>query len=110
MNAVKISFDEVTTIDLDFTNLDVDILLALDSHEDVEVTYLDDLAIFHSGFDLNFLATTMVMQGGVNDTVYGNAVIIGVADNDEATALNQGQIDAVLSLVADAKESISMMV
>lgn len=110
MNAVKISLGEATPIDLDFTNLDVDILLALGFNEDINVTYMDDLAIFHSGFDLNFLATTMVMQGGVNDTVYGNAVVIGVADNDEVIALNQGQIDAVMSLVADAKESIAMMV
>lgn len=109
MNAVKISFDEATAINLDSDSLGVKILLALHFSDDINVTYMDDLAIFHSGFDLNFLATTMVMQGGVNDTVYGNAVIIGVADNDEATALNQGQIDAVMSLVADAKESIAMM-
>lgn len=43
------------------------------------------------GFDLNVLAT-MVMQGGVSDT-----------------AINQGQVDNVMSLVADAKESIAMM-
>ena len=105
MNAVKISFDEATAIRLDSDSLGVNILLALHFSDDINVTYMDDLAIFHSGLNINLLATTIVMQAGINEIIYGNAIVLGV-DNDIVTPLNEGQIEAVLSLAKDAKESI----
>ena len=104
MNAVKISFDEATAIRLDSDSLGVNILLALHFSDDINVTYMDDLAIFHSGLNINLLATTIVMQAGINEIIYGNAIVLGV-DNDIVTPLNEGQIEAVLSLAKDAKES-----
>ena len=106
MNAVKISFDEATAINLDSDSLGVKILLALHFSEDINVTYMDDLAIFHSGLNINLLATTMVMKAGINEVIYGDAIVLGV-DNGIVTPLNEGQIEAVLSLAKDAKESIS---
>lgn len=108
MNAVKISLGEATAIKVDFDNLDNEVLNVLDSNEKFEHVYMDDLVIIFSGFDMNFLLSTMLMQAGINEVAYGNAIVLGV-DNDIVTPLNEGQIDAVLSLVKDAKESISMM-
>ena len=105
MNAVKISFDEATAINLDSDSLGVNILLALHFSDDINVTYMDDLAIFHSGLNINLLATTMVMKAGINEVIYGNAIVLGFG-NDTVTPLNEGQIEAVLSLAKDAKESI----
>lgn len=105
MNAVKISFDEATAINLDSDSLGVNILLALHFSDDINVTYMDDLAIFHSGLNINLLATTMVMQAGINEVIYSDAIVLGV-HNDTVTPLNEGKIEAVLSLAKDAKESI----